>query len=849
MIDTRDPDYSNTPASSLRPDFGYRPARSGAPSGPTIAAGDRSHSSSTPRVAIVTGTSRAAPDFLETVRSILNQSFQDWEWVIIDDASPDRESREILENVSSLDRRIRLIAHEENRGPGAARNTGVAEAHADYIYFIDDDDLIEPTTLEKCLWFLETHPGHDFVNGWSVAFGAQQYLWKMGFDRGREFLNENYATGRCMIRRGALEAVGGFDESLRRGFEDWDLWLRLARTGSWGGTIPEFMDWYRRRQDHSDRWEDWDDRDGGDRKARFRERLWSRYGSLYQSDFPVIEPPAAHHFKVVSDELPWRNELAKAKRRILFIVPWLAIGGSDKFNLDLVDGLSERDWEITIVTTLDGPSPWETKFARYTPDIFLLHRFLPASDHPRFIRYLISSRRPDVVFTSHSTLAYLLAPYLRARCPDPLYIDYCHIEEEDWLGGGYPRMAIGSQMHFDLNLVTSDHLRSWMIDRGAGRDATEVLYVNVDTGKWKCSDQDRRALRESWDVGDETPVILFVGRICPQKQPRVLGKTLAALAKRGLRFRAVIAGDGEDYEKLEALVRKEGIADRVSLMGSVSSREVHGLMSAADVLFLPSQWEGIAMVIYEAMAAELVVVGADVGGQRELVTPDCGVLLPKADEASEVAAYAKALSHLISEPERRHEMARRSRARVEARFRLDQMVDGFVRSVDRADELRQKSPEQNMSAEAAASWVSLVAEYQRLTHVADNLWAERQLLAGTAPKSEDPVQSWLVAELKADAWLNHVEISRSWRLVRWLHRGVLGWLGRKLRIARDLEAISEIQNPALRMSEIAATRSYRIIQAVKSTSLHRSWARMRYGPGRTPKAPESLQSGEPASRQ
>ena len=72
-------------------------------------------------------------------------------------------------------------------GPSVARNVGFEQARADCIYALDSDDLIEPATLEKCFWFLQSHPEYDFVNGFSVGFGAKEYLWTKGYHDREEF--------------------------------------------------------------------------------------------------------------------------------------------------------------------------------------------------------------------------------------------------------------------------------------------------------------------------------------------------------------------------------------------------------------------------------------------------------------------------------------------------------------------------------------------------------------------------------------------------------------------------------------------------------------------------------------
>src|SRR5204862_161798 len=98
--------------------------------------------------------------------------------------------------------------------------------------------------------------------------------------------------------------------------------------------------------------------------------------------------------------------------------------------------------------------------------------------------------------------------------------------------------------------------------------------------------------------------------------------------------------------------------------------KVRDLMAASDIFFLPSQWEGIALSIYEAMSMGLAVVGADVGGQNELVTPDCGILLPRSTEDEEAAAYAETLEALVADPARLAELGCSARRRVSEKFPL-----------------------------------------------------------------------------------------------------------------------------------------------------------------------------------
>src|SRR5262249_7153734 len=289
----------------------------------------------------------------------------------------------------------------------------------------------------------------------------------------------------------------------------------------------------------------------------------------------------------VPETLPWENRLRKEKRRLLFLVPWLTCGGADKFNLDVLEQLSGRGWEISVATTLDGDSPWLPTFARYTPDIFILRHFLRLVDYPRFLRYLIQSRQVEAVLISNSELGYLLLPYLRAFFPEVAFLDFCHMEEEYWKNGSYPRAAVEYQELLDLNIVSSEHLKKWMVRRGAEPQRIHVCLTNIDPELWRPDPEQRVAVRRELGLHETEPVMLYAGRICPQKQPRVFAHTMQRLCQRGIRFAALVAGDGPDLEWLRAIVKKQGMNEQVHLLGTVSNERMRELMAASDVFFLP----------------------------------------------------------------------------------------------------------------------------------------------------------------------------------------------------------------------------------------------------------------------
>jgi glycosyltransferase involved in cell wall biosynthesis len=696
------PDFAESPTSPNRASFDYAPT-----AGP-----------GSPVVSVITPFYNTDQVFLETAQSMMTQSLQQWEWLIVNDGSDQPEAVRALDSFRTRDPRVRVLDLPANRGLPAARNAGLKEALADKIFFLDSDDLIEPTTLEKLAWCLESYPEYGFCKGLTVGFGAQQYASRVGFEAHKLFLNRNPVTITAMVRQTVLASVDGFDESLRSGLEDWDFWLRCANEGHWGRTVHEYMDWFRRRTDHSERWTSWTAK--GTREMR--RTLKRRYPKLFTGELPRVRLQPLQPYASFPQELPFSNTLVKESPRILFILPWMAMGGADKFNLDAMRLLKERGFELSIATTLPDNYAWYQEFAQITPDIFVLPHFLRLSDYPRFLEYLIKSRQIDVALLSNSELGYKFLPYLRVRCPESTFVDVCHMEEEYWHSGGHPRSAAAYQDQLDLNIVSSHHLKEWMVGRGADASRIEVCYTNIDAERHVSNPETRSRVRAELQIEPETPILLYAGRLCEQKQPKVFARVMRELEKRKLEFVCLVAGDGEDRAWLTRYLRRNRLTKRVWMLGAVSHARMQELQAASDIFFLPSKMEGIALSIFEAMAMGLVTVGASVGGQPELVTPECGILIQRGTVEDEVSAYAEVLQNLIHSPEQRHHMGRAARARVSEHFQLEQMGDRMTELLALAQESHGSGAANRLALGLAVEHAVQAIEYERVTQAARRLW-------------------------------------------------------------------------------------------------------------------------------
>jgi glycosyltransferase involved in cell wall biosynthesis/GT2 family glycosyltransferase len=708
MICPAAPDYLNTPVHPLRPGYSYKQAAG---------------LSLQPAVTVVTPFHNPGPVFAETVQAVLQQSCQNFEWIIVNDGSSDPDSLSMLAELERQEARVRVI-HQPSQGPAAARNRAVQSARADYVFQIDSDDLVEPTFVEKCLWALESYPEFSFCNAHSIGFAEQTYLWPRGFEIGPGFLQENQVPPLAVIRKSAHLAAGGYDESIRCGHEDWDYWLNLAAHGYWGYTIPEYLVWYRRRTASSVD----ETQSDLEKHNKFRDFLHRKYAALLNGQFPGPQPQPHLPYATVSTTQPYQNFIAKPGHitRILMLLPWLVVGGADTVNLDLAEQFTARNYEITICTTLPSDNPWLAEFARFTPDIFNLPNFLRTVDFPRFLLYLIHSRQIDLMIISNSYLGYQLLPFLRAHCPQVAFVDYIHIEEEYWKNGGYPRAGVGYQELLDLNIVSTHHLKEWMVGQGGDPTRIEVCHTNIDPTRWNPANFSSAEIRKELGVTGDMPLILYAGRICEQKRPRLFAEVIRRLAHvEKLNFTCLVVGDGEDLPFLQEFVQEYHLKPYVRFLGIVTLERFQELLVAADIFFLPSKMEGISVALFEAMAMQTVSVGAEVGGQRELVTPECGFLIPRGE--NELQEYVSVLKRLIESPELRASMGQAGRRRIVEHFTIERMAERMVELLNRAQELSHVSPRLAVGKGLGLECATLAVEYTRLEKLADGLWAEHQI--------------------------------------------------------------------------------------------------------------------------
>ena len=181
-----------------------------------------------PTVSAIITTHNRSHLLARAVDSVLNQTYRDFELIVVDDASSD-DTPEIMKRYDARGD-VTSIRISESRGANHARNQGANAASGEYLAYLDDDDLWLPTKLERQANALESAGDVALVGAWFHIRGRVQRL--PGVIPYGRLLSQN-VTGsfsNCMFRKMDLVSVGGMDESLRNA-QDWDLWLKLGELG------------------------------------------------------------------------------------------------------------------------------------------------------------------------------------------------------------------------------------------------------------------------------------------------------------------------------------------------------------------------------------------------------------------------------------------------------------------------------------------------------------------------------------------------------------------------------------------------------------------------------------------
>jgi glycosyltransferase involved in cell wall biosynthesis/GT2 family glycosyltransferase len=659
------------------------------------------------------------------VGSVLGQTHDPLRVVIVDDGSTDG-TLELARALAARDRRI-AVHHQENRGPAAARNTGIRAGGGPLVGFLDSDDLWHPSFLTLMTGALEANPSAAIAYTDAWVFDDRNGRLRRRSAMGRqtppqcgeldgpqltgELLERNFMWVSTVVRRSALEQVGLFDESVPWGVEDHELWLRLAAHGFGAVRVLGRLGYYRSHGTQISR-----------DMASMAEGTTVLMGNALASHRLTDDQRATAQRRIVGAQREVRRFTAPSGRqeharvaRHRLGTRWAAGGGPLHWRgtvpLSLLDGtvLAERGGRVTVLTLIDGIGMGGAE--RLAAEV------AARLDRGRFRSVLCVTRTPaDGVSPEHVAArealraAGVLVITLQRRSTGDLKawaplvrllrsgeVDVLHAHKfgsNVWgalLGRAFGVPAILAHEH---TWSFRGHPVRRLLDRHlVGRAADRVLAVTeADRHKLLTVTRLPAELVQVVPNGiaapatgpaptpavvpanGRDPVLLAVGVLRRQKAFDVLIQATALLRQVHPGLHTLIAGGIDPFEaaepgRLEALVTRLGLERHVTMLGPRS--DVADLLAEADVAVCCSAYEGSPLAVMEAMEAGTPVVASRVGGLPDLIEDGVhGRLVAPGDPAD----LARGISAALADRPAALRMAAQAQVRRRREFDVDVTV-------------------------------------------------------------------------------------------------------------------------------------------------------------------------------
>lgn len=567
----------------------------------------------------------------QSVNSVLNQTFPYFEILIIDDGSKDEESLIKLDEIAKIDKRIKVF-HKENEGLSATRDYGASKSidTAKYLMFLDSDDLLEVTFLETAYWTLETNKDAGWAYSDSIGFDANNYTWNKWFDS-EKMKKENDLVSAAMVRKIDFNAVGGYGLREKAVNEDWNFWLKLISIGKFPVHMSYYGQWYRRKKTG-------ELKKSKENSKRALEIINETANKIKNNVEAIQYPKQDYNYDLLQEDLsyiiqPEQNK--NEKINILMIVPWLITGGADRFNLNLVKGLNKEKYKITIITTEPNKNTLRQEFEKYGI-VYDLTSFLNQKYWLAFINYIIKKENINLIFNTNSKFGYSIMPYLKAIYPQIPIIDYIHMEEWYNRNGGYSRYSSMLESVIDKTLTCNENSKE-ILKEYFGRKEKELqtVYIGVDEEEFNPERLDKEEILKKYNIQKNSKYIFsYICRISEQKRPILLLKIIKKLKEKRNDFIVLVVGDGNLLGKMKNIANKLDLNENIMFLGNVEDTEE--IYKISDLTINCSIKEGLALTSYESLSMGIPVISSDVGGQKELINEDVGIIVPCMQDEKEI---------------------------------------------------------------------------------------------------------------------------------------------------------------------------------------------------------------------
>ena len=196
----------------------------------------------TPLISVVIPCYNDGQFLPETIERLRQQSFTDHEIIIVNDGSTDKQTLDVLGELAKKDI---TVLHKENGRMSSARNYGAKQAKGKYIAALDADDYFHESFFKKAVDILNADENTAVVSSYIQLFGEFKAVAKPRSGSDYAYMFKSQIPACAMVRKSCWDVIGGYDEKMVNGYEDWEFYIRIVQKGWNIQVIPEKLLFYR----------------------------------------------------------------------------------------------------------------------------------------------------------------------------------------------------------------------------------------------------------------------------------------------------------------------------------------------------------------------------------------------------------------------------------------------------------------------------------------------------------------------------------------------------------------------------------------------------------------------------
>jgi glycosyltransferase involved in cell wall biosynthesis/GT2 family glycosyltransferase len=624
-----------------------------------------------PKVSIVLPTYNGAKYLRQSVDSCLNQTYKDFELIIVDDCSTDKTAA-IMQTYA--DTRIRYIRNHVNQHLPRALNTGFALARGEYLTWTSDDNFYLPEAIEKMVNILEK-TDYEFV--YTDIYIFKDDNWQKGEHErldGPDQLNQFNCVRACFLyTANVMRTTGEYDPDMEF-IEDYDYWIRVsqhfeiyhireplyyyrfhaqqlytARSREikiiellfklkYGFMSIDEMDWAIRNLVVS--------QPGKKFKILWRFILKTYYKPrirkllrIYKAGLTSFSQTRTSLYELVNDR---RKELRKKHLVLLRRLPlppkgeW---GGMERLMLDWLGRINYENCRVTLAVTpwwkerfqkevkglpvmvVEFPFPQQVKSFHKFYDLFKFLTDIGTETAVYFQAYLWEFTFADILAGFLATKNHAFMHENLGAPEPPVKASRRHFGVFPGLGLWWriPRYWTLSRAYFTKRIiVVSQEIKDRLVSLwGYPADKVAVFYHGINIKKYSSSIEVRQKLREELAILPEEKVVIMTARLTQQKAVDRAIDAFDLMCHEISNLKLMIAGSGPLEGELRALAVSKPSASKIVFLGQVSNAADY--LKASDIYLLSSDNEGLSIAFMEALSVGLICVVTRCTGTTEVI--------------------------------------------------------------------------------------------------------------------------------------------------------------------------------------------------------------------------------------